>query len=504
MTFKTLLLSVLLASLNFTNLYSQNKKISNVASVQLRNMGAILTDSEVSGYYMFYKTDKTSRKTYSYELQVLDQNLNNISTKSIEGPKSMVLLDGVYNNQGLMLKFYDLKEKEYTFRQYDKNANEISSTTKEISKIETMMLEMYANKKEGSNTSLFPIQNVGFLNYSMKKNKKQGYKIDFYTSSDDTESWSFGSNENSKEVEFATHIFSNKNIIVSSVMKKKTMMTKQARTSILALKSKTGEKLFDKEFTSPDYTLMVLGGFGEENSDRFYLYGNYFANGKNPFSNPSLGLFLYEVNMNGDIITEKFISWKDDVSKFLDVNEKGKLKNTGYVFFHKILRNADGNIYFIGEQYNKSYKGITTDLVVKDLMVFEFNKDFNLDNVNIINKQKTTNSAKGMALASPQVIALVLKQFGGFDYEFFQSNADKSIFSFGYVDYVKVKGNPNKYVFGSVTYTDSEPVTDKLDLMTVKEKKKIKVLPAKIGNIVVVEYNEKEKSLDMRIEKINY
>jgi predicted DNA binding CopG/RHH family protein len=40
--------------------------------------------------------------------------------------------------------------------------------------------------------------------------------------------------------------------------------------------------------------------------------------------------------------------------------------------------------------------------------------------------------------------------------------------------------------------------------MTVKEKKLIRVLPAKIGNIIIVEYLKKEKSVNMRIEKLNY
>jgi len=93
---------------------------------------------------------------------------------------------------------------------------------------------------------------------------------------------------------------------------------------------------------------------------------------------------------------------------------------------------------------------------------------------------------------------------GGFDYEFIEFNKDHSIFSIGYIDYVKLKGEDNKFIFGSITYTDSKPTKDSVELKTVKEKKSIRVLPAKIGNIVIVEYSPKEKTLNMRIEKLNY
>jgi hypothetical protein len=69
---------------------------------------------------------------------------------------------------------------------------------------------------------------------------------------------------------------------------------------------------------------------------------------------------------------------------------------------------------------------------------------------------------------------------------------------------VKTTGDSSKYIFGCTTYIDGKPTNDAIDLTTMKNRENVKILPGKIGNIVIVEYLSKEKSLHMRVQKLNY
>lgn len=505
MKFRQALLTLVIIVFFFNLSWAQKKIVSNVVSIQLKNMGPILTELEVTGYYVFYQTDKLSKKVFSYEIEILDQNLNKLSSHTIQGSKYISLIDGVYNNKSLLLKFYDSKTKELTFTQYDNKAKEISKTVRKANNFEIMVIAQTAQNKEGQNVTVFPVNKVGFVDYRSENNKNYGYVIDFYPSQKDGKKWTVSSDPKSKNHEFATYIYGDENIIVSSVMKKSSLMSKSVDMSLLAINAKTGEKMYEKVITDPNYETLVLNGLESDAEGNVYLFGNYYPKGENELSSPSLGLFTAKLDNKANVIEKNFISWAEDVSKFVDVNEKGKMKDVGYIFFHDIVRNADGNVYAIGEQYKKQMKGIATDMVIEDMMIFELNKDYKLQKVNIVDKEKSRITLpRGMGINGAQILSYFVKYMGGFDYEFIAFNKDHSIFSVGYIDYVKVKGDANKYSYGSITYTDGQLTKDVIELMTVKEKKMIKVLPAKIGNIVIVEYLPKEKSLNMRIEKLNY
>ena len=505
MNFRQALLTLAFIGIYFNVSWGQKRTVSNVVSIQLRNMGPILTKSEVTGYYMFYQTDRLSKNVYSYEIDILDQNLNKLTSHTIEGSKYLSLIDGIYNNSSLLLKLFDSNTEELTFTQYDGNAKEISKTVRVANGYEIMVISQTALNKEGQNITLFPIDKVGFVDYRSEKNKNYGYVIDFYPSEVGGKKWSVSSGKQSKVHEFASYIYGDENIIVSSIMSKSSLIGNSVEIRLLGVNAKTGEKMYDKALTDPNFEILILNGLESDSDGNVYMFGNYFPKGRSELSSPSLGLISVKLNNKGEVIEKNFISWADDVSKFIDINEKGKMKDVGFIFFHDVVRNADGNIYAIGEQYKKQMYGIGTDIVVEDLMIFELSKDYKLKKVNIVAKEKTKFSLPdGMGMNSSQILSYFVKSLGGFDYEFIEFNKDHSIFSIGYIDYVKLKGEDNKFIFGSITYTDSKPTKDSVELKTVKEKKSIRVLPAKIGNIVIVEYSPKEKTLNMRIEKLNY
>ena len=147
-------------------------------------------------------------------------------------------------------------------------------------------------------------------------------------------------------------------------------------------------------------------------------------------------------------------------------------------------------------------KGLSADLIIDDIMILELNKDFELQNVRVVDKDITNYDVpSGTGLNSPQTLSYLAKSDGAFDYQFSKSNEDNSIITIGYVDEVNETG---KFNFGSITYTDSEPIYDSFEITSIENKKNIKVLPAKAGNVVIIKYDPEQKTLEFNIEKLKY
>ena len=54
---------------------AQTATIEDVYSVRLRSSGIIKDNDGIKGYYFFYKKEKVDRKTNTYILQIIDENL---------------------------------------------------------------------------------------------------------------------------------------------------------------------------------------------------------------------------------------------------------------------------------------------------------------------------------------------------------------------------------------------------------------------------------------------
>jgi len=78
-----------------------------------------------------------------------------------------------------------------------------------------------------------------------------------------------------------------------------------------------------------------------------------------------------------------------------------------------------------------------------------------------------------------------------------QSNAS---FVSSYTDYERSKDYKG-LIFNSISYYDGKITTDKINLKT--KASSLRVLPAKPGSVLIIEYYKKEKKLDFRMEKLN-
>ena len=518
----TLLLFVCL--ITSSSIFAQTKTFNDVLSMSLRNAGTITDNNEVKGYFFFYMKDKVNRKMNTYFLSILDQNLNEIGSKEITDSKHILLIEGKYNGQKIMLKFLDTKTKEFSFKSFDKSAKLENSDMKTVTK-----QEMYSVMAPGAGKTLFSVEGAGFLDYTVRKNKKAGYEIEFFPSDGNSEKWIYETDPEAKSHLSPTFLHANKKVVISSILNRPKASMKGSFYSITSNSMKDGKRLWDTKLEDDTYELALLNTYVDEDKNQVTLFGSYFKKDANMKKAKSLGLFSIILDAsNGTIINRNYISWMEDAGEFVEINDKGKIKSIGYVYFHKFIRTADGRIFAIGEQYRKAVNAgaiagmvaITAlaaatggsassdvsvmKMVVEDFYIFEFNQDFTLKDIKVFEKGKTNIVlAEGMGILSPTLLAQYIKMTGQFDYYFTQTEDNGEVMHIGYLDYDKSQEKDEKRYFGAITYADGEFTSDKV-LLKTKKKTSITVLPAKSGHVIIIEYNRKEKTMDMRLEAINF
>jgi len=505
-------LFLLLLALLSTGAYGQKVSFEDVLTIELKNMGTIVKDNEVNGYFLFYKVDKVDRNTNAYLLRILDANLNEVSSNKITESKYFSLKEASYDGQSIMLKFYDIKEKVAVFYLYDQNAKLKTKKTFPLSRQEIYIANAQTSDEIRS-FSLFNLENKGFLNYSVVKNKDLGYEIRFFPEEGE-KGWVYHSDTESKNYLTATFLAANERVLFSSIASKSGAMSRNADFLLLGVDMATGKKVFEKPLTDSKYKLQVMNGYTDPSTGNIVLFGLYFDSDENIAKDKSNGLFAVTLDDKGAFLNKKFISWAKDVSKALPVDEQGRIEKVGYLFFHNIFKMADGKVFAVAESYRKAASGWgiasavlggggnvgMAKVVVEDLYILQFAPDFTLESVKVFDK--TANHVEmpaGSEFISPQLLALMVKAYDGFNYGFTQLNKDKTVFSIGYLDWGRYTKSSS---FGIVSLADGAYSTDKLTLKN--EASELRVFPGKPGYIMVSEYFRKKKALENRLEKINY
>jgi len=108
------------------------KVFDDVKNITVRNFGAIKKNNVVKGYFSFYEYDKVDKKTLLFRLNLMDENLNDLGTKDIEGPKDWELISTAYDGNNFCFKFYDEKAKTIELKVYDNEAKEVASNVVDL------------------------------------------------------------------------------------------------------------------------------------------------------------------------------------------------------------------------------------------------------------------------------------------------------------------------------------------------------------------------------------
>lgn len=524
--------SILTVMLFFVTLavQAQNTTIPNVLNLKsAKQSGTIIEDGKLVGYYVFYFKEKTDKNINAYEVQLFDDNYNSVKTFEITRPKKTSLLEIVFNGKAFMMHFYDPK-LGYEFITFDRKGKELGSSTvieKDISQYELQRASAnMANSTE--NVTFFPMGTEGFVRQTFNKNKKIGYEIVAYDNNANV-IWTKASDENASKIEMAEITDVSENIISITVTKKTSLMTKKMDIFCLLLNSKSGDKIAELSMgTEDEGKKSLLKTFVEEGSDRILLIGEFYKPNDDILKDKSQGLFIEEITTEGKLIKSTEYLWKGDIDKFkqanLDEEDKKDADKPFYIYFHDVIRAANGNLYLVGEQFKKqvSASGTAMNVLVSaaggssntsnfeirlaNMVVIEFDQAYKLTDFDLIPKKKTSiNLPAGAGVWSTAFLGFYINSIGAFDYAFTSKDVKADKFSIVYIDANRKEDKESKnsdLMIGVIHIDQGERTQTRVPINTTA--KYWWIQPAKPGFISVGEYFRKEKKIDLHLEPIKY
>ena len=497
---------------------AQSNTFENVRKASLRSTGAIKEGSDVKGYYFFWFNDKVVKNTSSYALNISDNNLKTLKDIKIEGSKDVSILESAFNGTDLIVLLYDAKAKTFEYQIYGADGNKKPfSYHRELSNKEKRYLAMTylaVDDEDQTFKGLYPIDGKGFIsNMPSREDKDYTFQIDYF-STEKRKQWTYIPTEGGKKF-VGDYLGSFNGVVYIEMLRFGSMMDQKPESSIIGLDLETGKQIFeratDSKYRFYPASLSLL------NDGKAYIYGEYFDQNANIAKDKSLGFAFWGIDEKGKITSEKYCSWSVDMGKYLDVSAKGKIDDFGYMYLHNILQTSDGSIFAIGEGYKKvaSALGIASKFLsrggntasaikikVTDMIMIKFDQNFNVKEAKIYDKNSNgIELPGGMEFVSGPLLGKMIKyNYGGFDYEYMQTNKDVSSFTVCYSDYVRGKDYKGA-TFNSISYNDGKLTTDKIN--TKSSTARYVILPNKQGQVVIVEYNKKEKKIYAHVEKMN-
>lgn len=492
--------------------FSQSRKFENIVDLRLQSTGVIEREGEVSGYYMFYSIGNAKKGLKTFILQILDENLNDVNTTSLEVSKRSLLIDAKFNGENILMKMWDAKNMKISYLSFDTKGQLIN--TKEVPQASGQM---------------YVVNNTGFVDFP-KELKSKNFSTRYipnYTSDGSTSAgWEVESPVQKKLVSYGDILCVTDEMIVTLISNKRTASGARIEFEIQGLKISDGSEVFRRSLGG-NYNNQPFLGFYDDVKKQINILGLYYDPEVRALKDNGIGMFNMEMNLKGEITDEKYMAWTNEFRDFMKIDNSGRVTSEdrkGFMFFHKIIRHEDGSIIAVAEQYQKvadaagialnvlsmamggGSAGSTTKIQVYDMVLFHFNPDFTIRNVQFVEKTKSNITLpEGYDFANVHLLAQYVNSINGFDYLFTTQNKKEGTTSIAYLDYVaREQDEPRQWTFNAMTLYDDEFTSDKIKVGRPSDVKNMRILPAKPGNIVILEYNRKDETLEVYLEKINY
>lgn len=500
--------------------YSQAQKLSieGVHKITLRNSDAIKEGSEVKGYYFFYISDKIDKRTNEYTLQITDNNLVKLKDIKFQDSKNISVLESSFNGTDLIFLFYNDDARTFEYQVYGADGKKKYIYNRQLTKKEERYLEttyLAMDDEENNYKGLYPIDGKGFIsNMPSREDKDYTFQIDFF-STEKRKQWTYVPTLGGKKF-IGDFLGYHNGVVYIEVLKYSGRLDGNPESSIVGLNLENGKQIFEKSTDQAKYkfypaTMSVVS------DGRAVIFGEYFNSNGNIVKDKSLGFAFWGVDEKGKILNEKYCAWDLELGKYLNVSSKGKIEDFGFMYLHNILQTGDGNIFAIGEGYKRvgSALGIASTVLtlgragastlkaqVTDMILIRFDKDFNVKDAKIYDKNANTKELpRGAEFVSTPGIGKLLKyMYGEFDYAYSQINKDNTSFTICYSDYVRGKDYKGA-TFNSISYHEGKITTDKIN--TKSDATISSVMPGKQGQVLVLDYYKKAKKIEVHFEKLN-
>ena len=469
-------------------------------------------DNNIKGYFLLFELDRVAKETYELEYIVLDENLNKVTSGEITemkydswlvGAKKISVHVSLYGDK-LLLRFADDFSTLELFKRYrilDISKNELS--TPFIFNKGKMVVDPVFNRKvsdyeRNESQEIYAYKDIGLIVNSTfidkKENSEKQYMARF--DNDMKEQWRWVYEDfavKSKKRRSLKYLNSDSDVLVmfNRYSKDNREQTYLPEVSILFIDAKKGE--LTEEFTFPDleeFSYRVADCHIADN--KVYVMGNYAEGNKYASVHDDKNIGLYKMvfdKTTGKLLDSKYFKWENLINK-LDIKKNGYVKKEGNLYTHEMLVKSDGSIIVVAEAF------LNHPVTTNNMYFFEFDKEFAIKDVFEVSKFR--NKFSGTSAYSEDI-----KKYGAFDFIDYQNLGDDE-YLFYLNDNEKNSRNRSKStLYGVVSYSDGAFKRQTIDLKT--EHSTIKAFNAKKGYLLLVEdFDDKNKSSEFRLEKINY
>lgn len=495
---------------------AQQVSLENILKPFKTSFGAIKEGTDVKGYYFFWASDKLDKGNYEWTLRFTDVALKTLKDVKLEESKKTRVLETSFNGTDLIILIYDDDENTFDYQVYGADGKKKYNYNRQLTKKDDRFLRtsyLAMSDDEKNYKGLYPVEGKGFIsNMPSREDKDYTFQIDYF-STEKRKQWTYVPGMDGKKF-VGDYLGTFNGVVYLEVLKFSSMMDGKPESSIVGLNLETGKQLFEKS-TDSKYRFYPAS-MSIMNDGKGYLYGEFFDLNDNISKDKSKGFAFWGIDEKGKVLSEKYLSWDLELGKYLDVNSKGKIADFGYMFLHNMIQTSDGSIYAIGEGYKKvaSALGIAATLLsrnsnistikikVTDLIMIRFDKDFNVKEAKIYEKNSNNVELQsGMEFVSAPLLGKMIKyNYDEFDYAYTQTNKDVTSFTVTYSDFVRGKDYKGS-TFNAISYNDGKITTDKIN--TKSDASRSYVLPSTQGSVLLLDIYRKAKKLEGHIEKLN-
>lgn len=503
---------------------AQTVEYTNIKRINSAGIGAIKKVDELSGYYTLYREDSKDSKVQKIRVEMADLNLNAVTSFTVTRDNRSYFIENVFNGEEFVFSFYDAKRKVVDYEIYSKEGKKLGvASTDEMNLTERARLDQLIQASQTNddvrNVSIYPVGTDAFVRTDILKNKKAGYQIVAFSDNGKV-LWKNGSEEVTKEHEFCDILYVDDNFIVASIMRKSSLMSKDLSSYITLIDAKTGETRFENELKGTGKSeLLMLNCFVEAELGTLTLIGEVYAPGDEPFKNQSAGLYIQEIDLDGNEKSLNTYLWEKEIKRVKNENmtpEQKESEKKSSLFVHKIVRTSDGTMTLIGEQYKKSVSALgvagkamgagtsAAEIVIMNMVVIQFNKAKEITNYNIVDKKlRRITLPSGYGLASSAVLAQVMNIYGYFDYSFTSKQSGSDNFTVVYTDKDRKEAGSktkNDLMLGVLQFNGAKFEASRVPINS--DATYFWIRNAKTGYAYVAEYFKKTKSLKCRLESL--
>ena len=491
---------------------SGSKIFEEVKEVTVRNVGVIKKNNEIKGYFSFYEYDKVDRNTILFKLNLMDENLNPLGTKQIEGPKTWELISSGFDGNNFCFKFYDPKEKTLELKVYDQQAKQVNSS----------LLDVILNKNDLSyrtydhytKRDLSILPENGFVNYSFDSEDKSFTTT--YINGTPKRKWqrTYPNGGDFYSI-IPSYLGSSNEMLLTFVTKiDKRGETPASGNYILASSIAGGSKIFETATIVNGKNFAPLNASFDSN--KIIIVGlNYPA--KDILAGAPDGLSFIELDLKGKILKSESQTFEESLGKYFPM-EKNKLAGDYLFYVHGIEKTRNNTYLVLGEKFKKKTSaggaavailtqggGGFVKLELENMIIIEFDKDGKILQAKEIPKAKgfTPTFPSYTGFFPPYTLASLGNGLGWLDYMYSLKNEDRSEITFSFLDYEKLEEDNSKtHNFGQIKYKNGVITSDKI---AIKNEKATftHLYPAKSGYVLQMNYFKKKKQMTMDFIKLN-